>query len=379
MAMKIEELLEHKMTNCDYKNIYTYRLNLGIPEDIERFNDLLSQIRKLNVSIVRYPSEYINRTNNLFRDYYNQDVAFVYEGSTSIMIYFNFSGWIRISINRNDNRSGVNEINKYNGSYCFNAFKNLLAYNGIDLTKYYRDFPFKNNAEKKKWWELNDYPKQLREFYSKEAEFLYTSDINSVNVIDSCHHLDLNSAYFSVLAKDIPEFHNTIAYLYRKRKEDDHLYKDILTMSWGFFQSQRCGEEVGKSYALTHLAIKMLDETNIKLRNIARVLELNGRIPLFYNVDGIWYRGEVYHDDNEGVELGQWKNDVINSEMIIKSPSAYLFKKDGKWISRTTGFKRHDNMEIRDIQNWLTMDDEELENLSKVFFDWEDFQIHQVI
>ena len=96
MAMKIEELLEHKMTNCDYKNIYTYRLNLGIPEDIERFNDLLSQIRKLNVSIVRYPSEYINRTNNLFRDYYNQDVAFVYEGSTSIMIYFNFFSSVSI-------------------------------------------------------------------------------------------------------------------------------------------------------------------------------------------------------------------------------------------------------------------------------------------
>ena len=73
-----------------------------------------------------------------------------------------------------------------------------------------------------------------------------------------------------------------------------------------------------------------------------------------YNTDGIWYSGDVYHDENEGVGLGKWKNDVTNSHGIFRSCGAYQYVTyDGDYPTVNTVLRGNCDLEkIKPREEW---------------------------
>lgn len=143
--------------------------------------------------------------------------------------------------------------------------------------------------------------------------------------IPNCHHIDINSAFMAVIAHYYPVLQPAIEYIYDKRKDDKTgMYKAILTHAYGYFQSQWCRLK-GHGYALAHLSKAAITGTNFILENLAKELEDAGRNVLLYNTDGLWYEGDIYHNESEGKELGQWKHDYTDCVLNIKSKGAYQF------------------------------------------------------
>lgn len=134
----------------------------------------------------------------------------------------------------------------------------------------------------------------------------------------NAHHLDLNSSYQAGISKAFPEFKPTIERIYNKRN-DNPVYKDILNMTQGYMQSDIV------QYRFAHISKAGIDWNNQRIREITKDLENAGRRILGYNTDGVWYQGEIYHDENEGTALGQWKNDAINCQLRYKSHGCYEY------------------------------------------------------
>lgn len=142
----------------------------------------------------------------------------------------------------------------------------------------------------------------------------------------NCHHIDINSAYMAVISYYYPVLQPAINYIYDKRKVDTSgKYKAILTHTYGFFQSRWCRLN-GHGYALAQLSKSAISGTIAILEDLTRELEAAGRQVLLYNTDGLWYEGELYHNNAEGKALGQWKHDYINCVLNIKSKGAYQFE-----------------------------------------------------
>ena len=65
------------------------------------------------------------------------------------------------------------------------------------------------------------------------------------------------------------------------------------------------------------------------IEELAQKLTDSGRMPLLWNVDGLWYLGDEYHGDGEGSELGQWENDHVNCRFRAKTRGAYEYIENG--------------------------------------------------
>ena len=76
-------------------------------------------------------------------------------------------------------------------------------------------------------------------------------------------------------------------------------------------------------------------------------LELNGRIPLLTNTDGIWYYSDLgpYHDNNEGDKLGNWQNDHNNCKFLMTSEGAYQYEENNVCYSVVRGLCNLDLVE----------------------------------
>ena len=70
------------------------------------------------------------------------------------------------------------------------------------------------------------------------------------------------------------------------------------------------------------------------------------------NVDGIWYQGEIYHDEDEGPNIGQWANDHINCKWRAKSSGSYEFIEDGKYYPVVQGCTGYDCVKPRTEWEW---------------------------
>lgn len=177
--------------------------------------------------------------------------------------------------------------------------------------------------------------------------------------LNNCHHIDINSAYMAGIAARHPELAPVIRELYSERKKK-HVYKHVLTHAFGYFQSEYCRftvDGIPCAYALAHLSKSAIEWTIDKLISLAqKVTEAGGKI-LLYNADGFWYRGEPYHDDDEGTDLGQWKLDHTDCKLRIKSVGAYEyiesdFKGDPVYTPVVRGFTHLDLVKPRESWVW---------------------------
>ena len=88
-----------------------------------------------------------------------------------------------------------------------------------------------------------------------------------------------------------------------------------------------------RPYSLSKFAKVAVNGTNRFIEKCYFNLMKAGFKPLLFNTDGIWYQditGKGYHDELEGTNLGQWKNDHKDVKLYIKSPGAYQYIENGK-------------------------------------------------
>lgn len=132
------------------------------------------------------------------------------------------------------------------------------------------------------------------------------------------HHIDLNSAFNAGMINSYPVLDKSVRRMYNKRKENPH-YKDVLNMTQGFMQSRLC------QYKYSHISKAGYVWTNQRIQDLSEALKITGHRILAYNTDGIWYQGNLYHDDDEGTDIGQWKHDHVDCKIRFKSKGCYEY------------------------------------------------------
>lgn len=164
-------------------------------------------------------------------------------------------------------------------------------------------------------------------------------------VFENAHHIDFNSAHITGMCEAAPDLRPVFEKIYEERKKNP-VFKKVLVCTWGYMQSK------GVDYGYSHLSRAGMEWTNSHVTEMIKKLRESGRMPIMTNTDGIWYTGEIYHDENEGHCLGQWKNDHINCKLRIKSKGAYEFIEDGKYNVVVRGKTRYENFVPREKWNW---------------------------
>lgn len=211
------------------------------------------------------------------------------------------------------------------GRRSFLTFKAVCNKFGIDLS----EFEIENGEEVKK------------EIEKPKIELF----VESGQSIENCHHLDFNSSHISGMVKYHPALKGPFEEIYSKRK-DNSIYKQILTHCWGYLQSEYIG------YKFAHISRDGIKYTNERIEEMSKRLVESGRRLVAWNTDGIWYQGDIYHADDEGIELGQWKNDHTNCLFRAKSKGSYEFIEDGKYTPVVRGATRLDKIKSRDQWKW---------------------------
>lgn len=201
------------------------------------------------------------------------------------------------------------EDSKLSGRKAFEKLKKMLMYGGVNLDDYAIDEELGIEIKKK-------IPNPLISLVSEE---------DKDKIFDGVHHIDFHSSYPAGLINTHPEFAPTIKRIYNRRKTDETC-KAILNYSIGYMQSISC---CGARWS--YLSKDAIEDNNIRLLNLANLLEEKGRKVLLFNTDGLWYQGEIFHSKGEGDDIGQWHNDHINCRFRAKSDGAYEFIEDGKY------------------------------------------------
>jgi hypothetical protein len=186
----------------------------------------------------------------------------------------------------------------------------------------------------------------------------------------NANHLDINSSYMAGIANAQPELKEVITDIYNKRKTNK-VCKDILTHTYGYMQCKWCkvslDENTKVPYAFAHLSKAAVEFNNRYIENLIKKLIASGRKVLATNTDGIWYTGEVYHDENEGKELGQWKNDHTNCQIRFKSKGCYEYIENDKYTPVVRGATKLDRMKERSEWEWGDIYQEECDIIKYKF------------
>ena len=202
-----------------------------------------------------------------------------------------------------------------------------------------------------------------------ESPMIYvTSEIYKGREFEHCYHIDANSSYASRISEAYPELKPMYEWLYKNRKENNDYFKHVLTNSIGAMQSQYCVDidnrymNTSSPYQLAIFAKTAINGTNKYIIDLLAKLYREGFEPLLINTDGIWYRSKdktnrCYHDDNEGTELCQWKNDHNDVKLYIKSAGSYQFIEDGKVKTVLRGVTELDKVKPnREEWTWREID-----------------------
>lgn len=219
---------------------------------------------------------------------------------------------------------------KISGSMAFKEFVNICKKHGVELN----DFAIENGLDIKQT--------------IVNPPICFEKPIYEGLTFENVHHLDLNSSFCAGIAEEYPVFKGPITEIYNKRKENE-VYKAVLTHTYGFLQSEY------KNYKWAHLSKAGVDYNNRRINELRLKLIENGFVPILYNTDGIWYthpEGKVYHDDNEGILLGQWKNDHLNTTFEAVSKGAYHYVENGKCTTVLRGMTRLDAVKPREEWTW---------------------------
>lgn len=235
-------------------------------------------------------------------------------------------GWFRIQFRSKPSQDDGKVIY---GRLAFNQFKKDCKEKlNIDIDDYSVD-----NGQ-----EIND---SISRYQIKLLQRAYIG-----KTLANVHHIDFRSAFASGVIKDYPEFYPVYKEYFDKRRQDEY-YKQILTNSIGYMHSKCC------NYRFSNIAKSAVDNTNNAINDMVKELRDNGRIPLMINTDGIWYYGDIYHNDNEGDNLGNWHNDYVNCKFRAKSDGAYEFiDQDGKYHPVIRGKTRLDRVKDRSEWQW---------------------------
>lgn len=238
--------------------------------------------------------------------------------------------------------------NPVSGKEAVRAIYKAAKEIGIDLSKYKVD---KNTGLKLK-----------NEIHAPHIKMYGVAGLAYTNV----HHLDLNSSYASRIIEKEPDFKTLYEYMYIRRHDYDEYYKHVLTNHIGCWQSQYCPDynDPGKiaPYQFAGLSKIAVNETYNMIEYYVDKLTKAGRKVLLTNTDGIWYQGDLFHDENEGDKLGQWKNDHKNCKLLMKSKGAYQYVEGGKCHSVVRGLtlldreKDRDDWEFGEILNQVNVE-----------------------
>lgn len=236
---------------------------------------------------------------------------------------------------------------KISGGTAFKKFKEICKKHDIEL----EDYSIENGEEIKKT--IPKAPKYLEKPYYEGLVF------------EHVYHIDLNSSYMAGVAKQYPALAPAIKEIYAMRNSNE-IYKKVLTNSWGYLQSEYV------SYRFSHLSKAGIEYNNYMLATLTSKLKEQGFTIISYNTDGIWYtgNGKVYHDENEGTELGQWKTDHKDCIFEAKSAGAYQFIEDGVHQVVISGITRLDRTKSREDWTWEDFHNSSTEVL-KIKFDFE--------
>ena len=242
------------------------------------------------------------------------------------LTYCAIDGMFRLQIRTVNKDTNDNELT---GWKSFLTFKKLCAKYDIDLDSYAID----NGAEVKK-----DIEPYIIDFgaNTKKHEIYFDA-----------HHLDFHSSFPSGLIITHPEFTPVITELYNGRKQNPE-YKYILNSTIGYMQSQDCCKA-----KWAHLSRDAINNNNKRIRDLAQRLIETGHEILAYNTDGIWYTGDVYHDENEGKKLTQWENDHTYVAIRFKSKGSYEYMdEDGNYTPVVRGRTLLDDVKPREDWVW---------------------------
>lgn len=241
------------------------------------------------------------------------------------------------------------------GHEAFYEFRDICRMFKIDLNKYAH----------------LDYEKALEEKKQIEKAMISVVAPEFIgDVWENVNHIDFHSSYMSGLVNTHPEFADVVNYIYNHRKDDDIKYKMILNMTQGYMQSEHC------KYKFAHLSRDMIKDNNDRIRDLIRKLIRAGRIPLLINTDGIWYKGDLYHDENEGNTICTWGHDHTNCTLRIKSDGAYEYIEDGQYHPVVRGHTNLDKYKPRTDWEWGDIFRDECEIIEYTFKDdyiwWDD-------
>lgn len=161
-------------------------------------------------------------------------------------------------------------------------------------------------------------------------------------------HIDLNSAFNAGMMKAFPVLEPAIRNMYNKRKINPE-YKNVLNMTQGFMQSSMVG------YRYAHISKAGYVWTNNKIDELTEKLKNAGFRVLAYNTDGIWcqsFDDTLYHDEDEGTDIGQWKIDHKNCKIRFKSKGCYEFIEDNKYTPVFRGESSYEKFKPRTEWEW---------------------------
>lgn len=227
------------------------------------------------------------------------------------------------------------------GTKAFAKFKKMCLQQGVEL----EDYAVDNGKEVKQQIE----PPIIRVFHKYDL-------LRHVN------HIDVNSSWGAFCGKEYPALFDIFANL---REQD----KMLGNLALGYCQSQYC------SYRLSKLAKAGINGTNkFILDKVAKLWDNDFEI-VGINTDGIWYRdnkeqGRLFHDEDEGHIIGQYKHDHIDCDFRGYSEGNYWYKENGIFHPVARGFYGYELKKPR--SEWDEIDFDKAMRGGECMMRWDD-------
>ena len=324
----VEELFDYlKQFNKGIKQGYKYNQYSSKPtylkftvEDINIFTDIYKKLKNSNLNtIIRTKSGSIAKGPKFMTNDYAWDIT---RSTSTSRITVTLKGYIFVF---NLGAKHKEEI-LVAPSTAFKLFVNKCFEQSIDFYSY-----------------ANENSVKLKETIPKPMISMNHID----ETLENVHHIDFHNSYPAGLANTHPEFRPVIEYFYNKRKENE-MYKAVLNLTIGCFHSTKFPWKA----QWAHLAKDAIEDNIKRVSLLAFQLEITGREIIGFNVDGIWYRGDIYHGKGEGPNLGEWHNDHTNCKFRAKSAGVYEFIENGKYYVKVRGTTTYEAIVPRNKWKW---------------------------
>lgn len=292
-------------------------------EGIEQFN---SYIEWCETNIGKQSRIVFTKSGGIKKDGIRSRYGFRHTNATvELVIYYQCRG-CRVCLR---NFTPSDNTKQIYGHQAFTRFEHIMTKFGINIED----------------WAQNDEVKAWETKLSIPRVRISMQPLILNKTLTNVHHLDWNSSYLSGMKEYEPKWGPALDWMYEHRK-DDPVMKSVMVMTTGWFQSKLCKAK------WSHFSKAGIEYNNRKIGELAEQLVSTGRKIIGFNTDGIWYQGEVFHNVDEGIGLGHWKNDHINCTFRAKSNGAYEFIEDGKYTPVIRGETKLDAIKPRSKWEW---------------------------